>query len=186
MQVSLPFRRNANRAGTMPSSFHGTEGRELAWSDINQMAWDQTSAVVTDRKHDFALLQGLWSSRSLTQRRQLDWSYIPCCWQIHTYLLPLSWRKPPSSPCGDPSALPDREWGRWLGHCKRGERIKEQLVREKTYSVQLYDVHPEHSLIHQVCKSISKLRVFLKNQCCTIPFKIKANSMMRKIWGLTV
>jgi len=36
----------------MLSSFHEAEGGELAWSDINQMAWDYTNTV-TDRKHDF-------------------------------------------------------------------------------------------------------------------------------------
>lgn len=36
----------------MSCSFHGAEGGELAWSDINQMALDSTNTV-TDSKHSF-------------------------------------------------------------------------------------------------------------------------------------
>lgn len=52
MHVNHTFRRNANRAGTTLSSLHGADGGELAWSDINQMAWDYTNTVI-GRKHDF-------------------------------------------------------------------------------------------------------------------------------------
>lgn len=36
----------------MLSSFHGAQEGELAWSDINQKAWDYTNTVI-DTKHDF-------------------------------------------------------------------------------------------------------------------------------------
>lgn len=35
----------------MLSSFHGAQGGELAWSDINQKAWDYTNTVI-DPKYD--------------------------------------------------------------------------------------------------------------------------------------
>lgn len=52
MHANRTFRKNANRAGKMLSSFHRADRSELAWRDINQMSWDYTNAV-TDKKQRF-------------------------------------------------------------------------------------------------------------------------------------
>lgn len=166
MPISQTSSGNGKLASTMLLRFHGPEGGELVWSHINQRARGHTNTV-TDRKQDFAHQKNreiifcgfpyaLQYCSSWTYSEYPNWSNIPCCWQIHTYLLQLSLHKPPSSPCGDPSVLPDPEWGRWLGHYKRWERRK-ILHRKTGNSMQLYNLHSAHSRIHQRCKSASKL-----------------------------
>lgn len=134
--------------------FYRPEGGELVWSD-NQKARCHTSTV-TDRKHDFTHQRQnyfLWVSlcfwdlqynSSWIYSGYPDWRNIPYCWQIHTYLLQLSLHKPPSSPCGDPSVLLDPEWGRWLGHYKRWERIKEKFFIEKLLILYSFITFTQH------------------------------------------